>query len=64
MLTNKALKEDASKLHKKILDLEANLAQGKQQINQMEIQLMRLNGALAYINDNLRKEAEKCSEKT
>jgi len=60
MITDKTLTADKAKLQEQILELDNNIALGQQQIQQMQAQLIKYNGALSYIQDNLKpKEGEK-----
>jgi len=60
MITDKTLESDKANLQEKILELDNNISLGQQQIQQMQAQLIKYNGALSYIQDNLKpKEGEK-----
>ena len=59
MLSDKDLKEDKAHIQEEILKLEKSMAQVQQQLNIWQQQMVRYQGALGYIEDNLRKEEGK-----
>ncbi|MBU2177784.1 MAG: hypothetical protein KJ556_22040 [Gammaproteobacteria bacterium] len=58
MLTDEKLKEDKEKLMEQILQFESAINQRQQEIQQLQTQLIRFGGALAYIQDNMPKPKE------
>ena len=60
MITDKALTADKAKLLEDIISIENALNQKQQEIQILQATLIRYNGALSYIQDNLKpKEGEK-----
>lgn len=60
MITEKELLKDKTKIQEQVLQFENAIAVKQQELQQLQTQLIRFGGALAYIVDNLKpKESEK-----
>jgi len=60
MITDKTLESDKAKLLENIISIENALNQKQQEIQILQTTLIKYNGALSYIQDNLKpKEGEK-----
>ena len=57
---------DKEKLLQDRAGLEALISKAQADLQQLQLQIVRWDGALSYINDNLKSEEgeEKCSDKT
>ena len=61
-MNNEELLADKNRIQEEILKIESAINQGRQQLDQMQVQLIRHQGALDYITDNIKEE--KCTEET
>jgi len=63
MLSDEDLLKDKTQLQERILDIENAIALRQQELQQLQTQIVRLAGVLAYVTDNLKGGGE-CSEET